>query len=127
MSLELRQRLYGELSSLEILDPHTHIHALDPASHTLADILGYHYYTELAHSSGMPRQDIEEPGLDPKEKVGRLIENMAPIDNTIQSSWFVDMAQSFFAQSTLCEEDLGTFRAHDTRFMAIFRCFLIRT
>lgn len=96
MSLELRQRLYGELSSLEILDPHTHIHALDPASHTLADILGYHYYTELAHSAGMPREAIEEPGLDPKEKVGRLFENMAPIDNTIQSSWFVDMAQSFF-------------------------------
>ncbi len=66
MSLELRQRLFEELDSLVLIDPHTHINALQPASTTLADILGYHYYTELAHSAGMPRERIEEPGLDPE-------------------------------------------------------------
>jgi len=96
MSQDLRNRIYDELSSLVLVDPHTHINAVDPGSHTLADILGYHYYTELAHSAGMPRDQIEEPDLDPKEKVARLIANLDAIDNTIQYSWFVEMAQSFF-------------------------------
>jgi glucuronate isomerase len=96
MSLDLRRRLFAELDSLVLVDPHTHINPLDPASHTLADILGYHYYTELAHSAGMPKSRIEEPGIDPKEKVRRLIENLGPIDNTIQYSWLVEMCQTFF-------------------------------
>ena len=96
MSQQLRQRLYDELAAVDLIDPHTHINALQPASTTLADILGYHYYTELAHSAGMPRQAIEQPELDPKEKVGRLVERMGPIQNTIQYSWFVEMAQQFF-------------------------------
>ena len=74
MSTALRQRLFDELDSITLVDPHTHINAHAPASTTLADILGYHYYTELAHSAGMPQARIEEPDLDPKEKVGRLVE-----------------------------------------------------
>ncbi|MFC1757184.1 glucuronate isomerase [Planctomycetota bacterium] len=93
MSVELRNRIYAELNSLELIDPHTHINALNPASDTLADILGYHYYTELAHSAGMPKSQIEEDGITPREKVRRLIENLGPIDNTIQYSWFVEMVR----------------------------------
>ncbi|MFN3151205.1 amidohydrolase [Bremerella sp.] len=93
MSIELRNRLFLQLDQLVLIDPHTHINALDPSSHTLADILGYHYYTELAHSAGMPKEKIEEEGISPKEKVGRLIENLGPISNTIQYSWFIEMAQ----------------------------------
>ena len=89
MSNQLRDAIYSELSAVTLIDPHTHINALQPASETLADILGYHYYTELAHSAGMPKDQIEEPGLDPKEKVSRLIANLAPVSNTIQYSWFV--------------------------------------
>ena len=96
MSHALRTRLFDELDALTIVDPHTHINPLAPASKTLADILGYHYYTELAHSAGMPKAQIEEPGLDPKEKVHRLVERLGPIDNTIQYSWLVEMAQKFF-------------------------------
>ncbi len=96
MSIELRQRLFEQLDSLVLIDPHTHIDALSPASKTPADILGYHYYTELAHSAGMPKEQIEEPGLDPKEKVGRLIANLGPINNTIQYSWFIEIAQALF-------------------------------
>jgi glucuronate isomerase len=96
MSDALRTRLYDALDSLVIVDPHTHINPHAPASTTLVDILGYHYYTELAHSAGMPREQIEQQGLDPREKTRRLIENLGPIDNTIQYSWFVEIAQSFF-------------------------------
>src|SRR5213075_2403806 len=98
MSLDLRKRIFGELDSLVLVDPHTHINPLDPGSHTLADILGYHYYTELAHSAGMPKSQIEEPGLDPKEKVRRLIENLGPVQNTIQYSWLVDMCPALLSQ-----------------------------
>ena len=96
MSEQLRLRIFDQLDALSIVDPHTHINALSPASTTLADILGYHYYTELAHSTGMSKAQIEEPGLDPKEKVGRLVAHLGKIENTIQSSWLIEMLQSFF-------------------------------
>lgn len=96
MSDALRQRIFAELDQLVLIDPHTHIDALNPASQTLADVLGYHYYTELAHSSGMPREQIEEPGLEPKEKCARLMARLGPLQNTIQYSWFVEMARELF-------------------------------
>src|SRR5277367_4726744 len=96
MSEALRKRLFDALDVLVVVDPHTHINPLAPASKTLADILGYHYYTELAHSAGMPKAQIEEPGLGRKEKVRRLVERLGPIENTIQYSWLVEMAQKFF-------------------------------
>lgn len=96
MSLQLRQRLFEQLDSLVLIDPHSHINPLEPASTTLADLLGYHYYTELAHSAGMPKEQIEASGLEPREKVRRLIANLGPIDNTIQYSWFVEMARTLF-------------------------------
>ena len=67
MSQQLRERLFAALDELVLVDPHTHIDPSQPASTTLADILGYHYYTELAHSAVMSRNYIEAPGLDPKE------------------------------------------------------------
>ena len=96
MSLDLRRRIFDALDALVLIDSHTHINPLSPASTTLADILGYHYYTELAHSAGMQKEQIEEHGLDPKEKVRRLISNLGPINNTIQYSWLVEMCQKFF-------------------------------
>ena len=94
MSLELRSRILAEMDSLILIDPHTHINALAPASTTLADILGYHYYTELAHSAGLPREQIEDPDLEPRDKVRLLIENLAPVDNTVQYGWFVEICQT---------------------------------
>ena len=55
MSTDLRNRLFEQLDSLVLIDPHTHIDALSPASTNLSEILGYHYYTELAHSAGLPQ------------------------------------------------------------------------
>ncbi len=92
----LRQRLFAELDSIRLIDPHSHIEPKSAASKSLAEILGYHYYTELIHSAGMPREEIEEPGLDPKEKVRRLVERIEPLQNTIQYSWLLEIAQTFF-------------------------------
>ncbi len=99
MSEQLVNRICSELSTLVLVDPHTHINPHSPASKTLADILGYHYYTELAHSAGMPKSQIEEPGLDPKTKVGRLVEGLVHLDNTIQVSWLVELCRKFFGFS----------------------------
>jgi glucuronate isomerase len=96
MSEQLAQRLCDELTNLVLVDPHTHINPHSPASKTLADIMGYHYYTELAHSAGMPKSHIEEPGLDPKTKVGRLVESLTHLDNTVQVSWLVELCRKFF-------------------------------
>ncbi len=96
MSSPLNLRLFNELDKLVLIDPHTHINPLKPASETLADILGYHYYTELAHSAGVPRERIEEPGLSPKEKVGRIFEGISRIDNTVQWSWMFELSRRLF-------------------------------
>jgi glucuronate isomerase len=96
MSQELRRRLFDQLDALTLVDPHTHINPRQPASRTLADILGYHYYTELAHSAGLAKDEIEDPVLTPRAKVRRLIENLGPIDNTIQWSWLLEMSQKLF-------------------------------
>ncbi|RIK82557.1 MAG: amidohydrolase [Planctomycetota bacterium] len=94
--MSLRERIYAELDALAIVDPHTHINPLAPASTTLADVLGYHYYTELAHSAGLAREAIEEPELPPREKVRRLVEHLGPLENTIQYSWLIEMLREFF-------------------------------
>ncbi len=100
MTHELANRLYHELKKTVLIDPHSHINPHAPASSSLADLLGYHYYTELAHAAGMPKSRIEpasgQPPLDAKEKVGRLIENIAPLDNTIQWSWMLELCRDLF-------------------------------
>jgi len=96
MSQELVGRLTAELEAIPLIDPHSHINPHAAASKTLADIMGYHYYTELAHSAGLPKDRIEEPGLDPKEKVGRLVPKLADISNTAQYSWLLEMCGVFF-------------------------------
>lgn len=100
MSDSLQQRLYNELSHLVLIDPHTHINPHNPASKTLADILGYHYYTELAHSAGMPREHIEQPGISPKEKVHRIAQGLGQIDNTVQLSWLIELSRELFGFET---------------------------
>lgn len=96
MSQQVAQEILSELESLRLIDPHTHINPLSAASETLADIMGYHYYTELAHSAGLAKDQIEEPGISPKEKVGRLVPWLSTIENTAQYSWLLEMCDVFF-------------------------------
>ncbi|MBI3466702.1 MAG: glucuronate isomerase [Planctomycetes bacterium] len=96
MNEPLVERLCDALDGIALVDPHTHIHPHAPACRSLADILTYHYYTELAHSAGLPRERIEQEGLDPKEKLARIIPYLERIDNTAQYQWLVEMCQTFF-------------------------------
>ncbi|MCA8984192.1 MAG: glucuronate isomerase [Planctomycetaceae bacterium] len=96
MSDSLKMRLFDELEAFPLIDPHTHINPHAAASKTLADILGYHYYTELAHSAGLSREVIEEPEISPKEKVSRLVPWLETIQNTAQYAWLLDICRDFF-------------------------------
>jgi glucuronate isomerase len=90
----LTQELYSEICRIPIIDPHSHINPHQPTARALDDILGYHYYTELAHSSGMDK-DVLAKDQDPRERVRAILYNMAQFDNTVQYVWFVEIARAF--------------------------------
>jgi len=96
MHQTLEVSLFQELEKQPLIDPHSHINPHAAASKNLADLLGYHYYTELAHSAGLAKDQIEGPEIGPKEKVGRLVEKLTDLDNTIQVNWLLEMCRDFF-------------------------------
>jgi glucuronate isomerase len=96
MTDTVRDSIYEAIASIRLIDPHTHINPHAPASNTLADLLGYHYYTELAHSAGMPKDQIEEDGISDRELVRRLVTNLSPLENTAQYRWLIEICRKFF-------------------------------
>lgn len=90
----LTGEIFSALMEKPILDPHSHINPLSAASKSLEDILGYHYYTELAHSAGMDKKFLE-PQVPPQEKVREIIRHMDRFDNTAQYAWFLEISRVF--------------------------------
>src|SRR2546421_1996255 len=90
----LTDDLYGEICEIPLIDPHSHIDPHPPTARSLDDILGYHYYTELAHSAGMPKTCLGSD-VEPRHRVRTLLEHLDRIDNTVQYSWFLDIARTF--------------------------------
>lgn len=90
----LARELEAEISKIPLIDPHSHINPLRPAAKSLDDILGYHYYTELAHSAGMDQGPLAAD-VPPRERVRAILSHMDRFDNTSQYGWFVDIAQTF--------------------------------
>ena len=88
------RELFDELTGWPIFDPHSHIDPHRPAARNLNEILGYHYYTELAHATGMPADRVG-PGLDPRTRSLHLAEYLERIDNTVQYSWLMEIARTF--------------------------------
>ncbi|MFQ3649495.1 MAG: amidohydrolase [Gemmataceae bacterium] len=86
--------LRAAIDSIELIDPHTHIDPLKPASKSLDDILGYHYYTELAHSAGMSQEPLDA-NVPPRERVRAILAHMPRYDNTVQYAWFIDICKTF--------------------------------
>jgi glucuronate isomerase len=86
--------LLAEIESWAILDPHTHLDPLRPAARHFDEILGYHYYTEQAHSAGMPAADAS-PELDPDERCRRVARYLDRIENTTAYSWLSRIAREF--------------------------------
>ncbi len=90
----LTRDLYTEISKITLIDPHSHINPHAAASKSLDDILGYHYYTELAHSAGMNQSALGKE-IPVRERDRAILEHLPRIDNTAQYSWFVEIAQAF--------------------------------
>ncbi len=90
----LAREILGEIARWPIYDPHSHIDPYRPAARDFDEILGYHYYTELAHSAGMPADRVA-PGLDPRARVRNLAAALDRIDNTVQYSWLIEIARTF--------------------------------
>jgi glucuronate isomerase len=90
----LAQDLYAEICRIPIIDVHSHIDPRRPTARSLDDILGYHYYTELAHSAGMDHRSLG-PEVDPRERVRDILYHMARFDNTAQYHWFLEIARAF--------------------------------
>lgn len=90
----LVSRLYDEICKIRLLDPHSHVQPHSPVASDFNDVLGYHYYTELAHSAGLPKSDIEDfQGL---QKARNIVGGLRNCTNTIQYSWLVELSQEFF-------------------------------
>ena len=88
------RELFDALCAWPVYDPHSHIDALRPAARNLDEVLGYHYYTELAHSAGMPADRVA-PEISPRDRVGHLAANLERIENTVQYSWLIEIARTF--------------------------------
>jgi glucuronate isomerase len=91
---QLANSLFSALCEVPLIDPHSHIEPLAPVSRSLDDILGYHYYTELAHSAGMSQQPLGKD-VPPRERVRAILAHMDRFDNTVQYSWFLEIARTF--------------------------------
>lgn len=101
------RELFEEMARWPIFDPHSHIDARRPAARNLDEVLGYHYYTELAHSAGMPADRVD-PGLSPRDRARNLSQYLDRIDNTVQYSWLLEIVRTFhgFTPDRITPEDV---------------------
>jgi glucuronate isomerase len=88
------RELFDEICRWPIFDPHSHIDPHRPAARSFDEVLGYHYYTELAHSAGMPSASVG-PELEPRSRARNLAAHLDRIDNTVQYSWLLEIARAF--------------------------------
>jgi glucuronate isomerase len=95
MTDPVAREIFDEIVTWPIYDPHTHINPHRPAARHLDEILGYHYYTELAHSTGMPVEMVS-PELEPATRVANVIKYLDRIDSTVQYSWLLDIARTHY-------------------------------
>ncbi|MFW6279540.1 MAG: glucuronate isomerase [Planctomycetota bacterium] len=92
---DLEKRLYDEIMSIPVIDVHSHVPHESPFASSLRDLLGYHYFTELAHSAGMDKEVIDEDNPD-EQMLPELVNAMQTLDNTVQYEWMIELARELF-------------------------------
>jgi glucuronate isomerase len=106
---DLETRLYEEISKISLIDSHSHIDPHSPTARDLDDLLGYHYYTELAHSAGMEQAPLRSE-VPAEERVRAIAAYLPAIENTVQYSWMLEIARVLFGfqqsriDATNCDE-----------------------
>src|SRR5262245_50266237 len=93
--MQLEKRLLDEINKIRIIDPHSHIDPHSPSAKSFDEILGYHYYTELAHSAGMNQASLA-PDVPASQRAMAIAEFLPALANTVQYSWLLEIAQTFF-------------------------------
>ncbi|MBI1325612.1 amidohydrolase [bacterium] len=91
---DIARELFQAMRQWPIYDPHSHIDPHRPAARHFDEILGYHYFTELAHSAGMPA-GLVDTELHPDTRCKNLARWLPAIDNTVQYSWLVEIVREF--------------------------------
>ena len=94
-SAELEKRLLDEIMQMPAVDVHSHVPADQPFALSLRDLLGYHYFTELAHSAGMDKTVIAAENPD-ERMIPALLKAMEALDNTVQYEWMMELARELF-------------------------------
>jgi len=94
-SAELEARLLGEIMRIPAIDVHSHVPPEAPYARTLRDLLGYHYFTELAHSAGLDKRLIADETPD-EQMLPALVDAMQALDNTVQYSWMIELSRELF-------------------------------
>ena len=92
---QLEQRLLDEIMDIAVIDVHSHVPHSQPCARSLRELLGYHYFTELAHSAGMDREVLSEENPD-EEMLPKLVEALEPLENTVQYHWMMELARDLF-------------------------------
>lgn len=94
--MTLIETLYNEIAKIPAIDIHSHVRQLEPGAKSLRQLLGYHYYTELAYSCGLPKEKMAE-SLPDEEMVPALLETLAAnYQNTVQYGWMTELAHKLF-------------------------------
>jgi glucuronate isomerase len=93
---DLEKRLLDEICAIRAIDCHSHVPPESPHAQGLGDLLGYHYYTELLHSAGMPAEAVD-PRRSDVERITELVARLDTISNTVQFSWLMEAARELFA------------------------------
>jgi len=92
---DLERRLQDEVFQIRAVDCHSHVEVKSPHARGLADLLGYHYYTELAHSAGMPAEAVDSARTD-VDQVTEMVARLETIDNTVQYGWLLEIVRELF-------------------------------
>ena len=93
---ELEKRLLDAILGIRAIDCHSHVPPESPHAQSLWDLLGYHYYTELAHSAGMPAEAVD-PRRSESDRIAEMVSRLDTISNTVQHSWLLEAARELFA------------------------------
>ena len=91
----LKAEILDELEKIPITCIHSHIDPHNPVAENLADLVGYHYYTELANSAEFEKDWISSD-MAPKEIVERVVAKLHYADQTAQYSWLIHLSKVFF-------------------------------
>jgi glucuronate isomerase len=94
-STDLRDRLLAEVMRIRAVDVHSHVPPAEPFARSLRDLLGYHYYTELAHSAGMSREALAADRPD-EQVIPQMVRALGAIDNTVQYGWLIELSRQLF-------------------------------